>query len=87
MARRFSDPELRKTLAARVRGLRRTRGLSGRECAQRAGLKDRYSLYSVEQDGACSLETLVAIAAALETSTDYLLGLAPARLEDLPHAI
>jgi len=86
VARRFSEPELRKGLAARVRALRHERGLSGRECAKRAGMKDRYSLYSVEQKGACSLETLVALVAALETTTDYLLGLTLEQLE-VAHAV
>lgn len=77
-----------ETLGERIRRLRQEKGWTQRELARRAGLKpaaiSKYELGIYQP----SLAVLIAIADALGTTTDHLLGSGPAtesgaRLKDL----
>ena len=64
-----------KVLAARLQQARTAKGLSQRQLAFRLGISPRAVGQFEQGRNAPSLETLVAIATALDASTDYLLGL------------
>jgi transcriptional regulator with XRE-family HTH domain len=62
----MSKPTTQVAIAQRVRGLRKARGLSQTELAERCGISQSY-VNKIERPGGCNmtLETLEAIAAAL----------------------
>jgi transcriptional regulator with XRE-family HTH domain len=64
------------TIAKRIRLLRESKGLTGDAVAERAGIRpSTISLLENEERTNPHAHTLSAIAMALETTTDYLVGL------------
>jgi len=64
-----------KVLASRLKQARTAKGLSQRQLAFRIGLSPRAVGQFEQGQNLPSLATLVALAVALEASTDFLLGL------------
>lgn len=68
------------SIGLRIHQLRIERGMKQRELAKAAGISESFYGHIEHGNRVMSIETLVALASALGTSTDYLLGLQSAAL-------